>query len=107
MSTDPLDIYDGVAAEIVSSSPATTGKMFGMPCLMNDGKAFVGFFNGDMVFKLTALAHAEALELPGARLFDPSGRGRSMKEWVQIPAEHADRWLEFGQEALDYSGYSG
>ncbi len=103
MSTDPRAIYDGVATEIVASSPATTGKMFGMPCLMNNGKAFAGFAKEAMVFKLTALAHAEALALPGARLFDPSGRGRPMKEWVELPAEHADRWLEFGQEALDYS----
>src|SRR5256885_1418477 len=103
MSTNAHTIYDEVAGELIASSPATAGKMFGMPCLMNNGKMFAGFFKEAMVFKLTDLAHAEALALPGARLFDPSGGARPMKEWVEIPAEHADRWLEFGQEALRYS----
>jgi hypothetical protein len=104
MSTDPRAAYDAVA-ELASSSPATTGKMFGMPCLMNNGKAFAGFHKDTMAFKLTGLAHAEALSLPGAHLFDPSGRGRPMREWVTLPADHASRWLEFGQEALSYSGH--
>jgi hypothetical protein len=76
--------------------------MFGMPCLKYDGKMFAGYYKGAMTFKLTGLAHAEALALPGARLFDPSGRGRPMKEWVEVPADHSDRWPEFGDEALRY-----
>ena len=39
MSTDPRAEYDAVAAEITATSSATTGKMFGMPCLKNNGKA--------------------------------------------------------------------
>src|SRR5213080_1794393 len=104
MATDPRSSYEGVASEIVSASPSTTGKMFGMPCLKNeDGKAFAGFYEGAMVFKLTGPAHAEALGLSGARLFDPMGRGHPMKEWVQVPAEHASKWSNFGWEALRYS----
>jgi hypothetical protein len=103
MSTDPRSTYEAVASEITSASPATTGKMFGMPCLKNEnGKAFAGFYEGAMVFKLTGPAHAEALGLSGARLFDPMG-GRPMKEWVQVPDEHASRWSELGWEALRYS----
>ena len=74
-----------------------------MPCLKNsDGKAFAGYFEGAMVFKLSGASHAEALALAGSRLFDPSGRGRPMKEWVVVPFEHASRWLEFARDGFDY-----
>lgn len=102
MSTDPRAQYDAVASEIIATSSAITGKMFGMPCLKNNGKAFAGYFEGAMVFKLGDPAHAEALGLAGAHLFDPSARGRPMKEWVEVPSEHASRWPELAREALRY-----
>ncbi len=75
--------------------------MFGMPCLKTDaGKAFGGYFHGDMVFKLKEPDHARALRLPGARLFDPSEQGRPMKEWVQVPNGSAGDWVELGRAAL-------
>ena len=88
MPADPRAEYDAVAAELTATSSATSGKMFGMPCLKNNGKAFAGYFEGAMVFKLAVPRHTEALALSGARLFDPSGRGRPMKEWVEVPATH-------------------
>jgi len=102
MSSDSRAEYDAVVSEMLASSPATSGMMFGMPCLKNNGKAFAGFYQGAMVFKLGGSRHAGALALSGARLFDPSSRGRPMKEWVEVPGEHASRWLELAQEALQY-----
>ena len=102
MSTDPRAEYDAVASEIIATSSSITGQMFGMPCLKNNGKAFAGYYHGAMVFKLGAPTHADALALPGARLFDPSGLGRPMKEWVVVPDEYASRWPEFAREALLY-----
>src|SRR5438067_487738 len=102
MSTDPRAEYDAVAGEVTATSSAITGKMFGMPCLKNNGKAFAGFYQDAMVFKLKAPSHSEALALSGSRLFDPSGRGRPMKEWVEVTVEHAFRWLELAREALRY-----
>lgn len=104
MTSDPQAAYEAVVSEMVATSPATSGKMFGMPCLKNsNGKAFAGYTDGGMVFKLAGTSHAEALALTGARLFDPMG-GRPMKEWVVIPAEHSTRWIEFARDALDYVG---
>lgn len=102
MSSDPRAEYDAVVSEIKASSPATSGLMFGMPCLKNNGKAFAGYYEGAMVFKLGGATHTEALALFGSRLFDPTGRGRPMKEWVEVPVEHASRWLELAREALHY-----
>jgi len=102
MSSDPRAEYDAVVSELMASSPAASGIMFGMPCLKNNGKAFAGYHKGAMVFKLGGARHTEALALSGSRLFDPSGRGRPMKEWVEVSVEHAARWLELAREALQY-----
>lgn len=102
MVQDARAAYDEVASELTATSPATMGQMFGMPCLKINGKAFAGRYQQAMTFKLGGAAHASALALPGARLFDPSGLGRPMKAWVELPTEHAARWLEFGRQALDY-----
>lgn len=77
-------------------------QMFGKPCFKINGKAFVSFFENCMVFKLTGDAHKEALALKGAKLFDPSGKGRAMKEWVQVPFSSADKWGKLAKEAAAY-----
>ena len=103
MSLEPQAAYEAVVSEMIATTPTSSGKMFGMPCLKNaNGKTFAGYFEGAMVFKLGGASHAEALALAGARLFDPSERGRPMKEWVVVPVEHSLRWLEFAQDAFDY-----
>src|SRR5436305_14756893 len=103
MFLQPQTAYEAVVSEMMATSPATSGKMFGMPCLKNsNGKAFAGYSEGTMVFKLGGASHAEALALPGAKLFDPSERGRPMKEWVVVHFEHNSRWLEFARDAFDY-----
>jgi hypothetical protein len=58
-------------------------QMFGKPCFKINKKAFVSFFHNCMVFKLNGDIHQEALSFDGSELFDPSGKGRAMKEWVQ------------------------
>ena len=107
MSLDAQTEYDAVVSEMVATSPTSSGKMFGMPCLKNsNGKAFAGYFEGEMVFKLGGTSHAEALALSGARPFDPMG-GRPMKEWVVVPAEYVSRWLEFARDAFSYVAEKG
>ncbi len=77
-------------------------QMFGKPCFKVNGKAFICFFQEEMVFKLEGDAHKEAMGLGGAKLFDPSGKGRAMKEWVQLPAKHSARWEYFAKAAMKY-----
>ncbi len=81
---------------------AEQSQMFGKPCFKVDGKAFACFFNDEMVFKLAGDIHAEAVNLKGAKLFDPSGKGRAMKEWVQVPFAHAARWEHYATQAANY-----
>jgi len=81
---------------------AEAGQMFGKPCYKIGGKAFVCFFQDEMVFKLTGDTHARALALDGAQLFDPSGKGRAMKEWVQVPFTYRDQWTTLAGQAAAY-----
>ncbi len=81
---------------------AEESQMFGKPCFKVNGKAFTCFFGKDMVFKLAGDTHTAALALKGSKLFDPSGKGRPMKEWVQVPFTHHQYWEKFAGEALRY-----
>ncbi|MGV3631654.1 MAG: hypothetical protein ACO1O6_10615 [Bacteroidota bacterium] len=83
---------------------AVESQLFGKPCFKINGKAFISFFNNEMVFKLNGEMHSEALALDGSRLFDPSGKHRPMKEWVQVPGEYSEKWAEFAEAALEYVG---
>ena len=88
----------------LSMKDAIHGQMFGKPCFKINGKAFVCFYQNEMVFKLTKEIHDEALSLDGSQLFDPSGNKRPMKEWVQVPQDYADNWAKYAKAAMKYVG---
>ncbi len=94
----PQDRYTAISAQMPGTEP---GNMFGKPCLKVNGKAFACFFQDCMVFKLDGLARQQAMMLEGSQLFDPSGQGRAMKEWVQVPFSHQTLWDEFAREAVE------
>ena len=78
------------------------GQLFGKPCYKIGGKAFICFFEEEMVFKLSGDIHTQALDLTGSQLFDPSKKNRPMKEWVQVSYIHEEKWLNFAQKAALY-----
>ena len=76
--------------------------MFGKPALKDEaGKVFACLRDDGLVVRLGrgSPAHAEALALAGAHLFDPSGKDHPMKDWVTVPPEHSGRWPEFAELA--------
>lgn len=96
--------YEHVAAGLAERAGVKASSMFGMPTLKLDGKALAGVYGDAMTFKLSGGAHAEALRLDGAHLFDPSGMGRPMKAWVVVPLAHAGEWerlVELTLAAID------
>jgi hypothetical protein len=97
--------YDELADDLAArNDDVRLGQMMGMPAIKRGGKMVGGFWPGEdaMVFKLPNAAQREAaLALDGAHLFDPSeGRRAPMKEWVVVPAAHAQRWRELADQAL-------
>ncbi len=85
-----------------SVNDAVPGKMFGHPVYKVKKKAFTCYFHKDMVFKLDPTNLEKALALKGSKLFDPSGKDRPMKEWVQVKYLHKDDWPELSNAAAEY-----
>lgn len=79
---------------------AEAGKLFGKPCFKVNGNAFICFFQNSMVCKLTDTEHKKAMSLTGSQLFDPSGKSRPMKEWVQIPYAFVSLWSNYATSAF-------
>lgn len=98
--------FDEIADDLVAqNADVTLAQMMGMPALKRGGKLWVGFWKGEMVFKLVDAAERErALALDGAHLFDPGERDRPMKEWVVVPEPHTKEWPNLAELALRYRG---
>ncbi|MFE3002402.1 hypothetical protein ACFXG4_46470 [Nocardia sp. NPDC059246] len=95
------DDFERVAAGLADRG-VTVAKVFGKPAYKDvNGKAFACLFLDALACRLLegTAEHKEALELPGAELFDPSSRHRPMKDWVCVPHANAGRWLEFAEAA--------
>jgi hypothetical protein len=97
----PQEDFERVGAELADLG-VRISKMFGKPAYKNaDGKTFGCLYQDSLACRLVqgSAEHKAALDLPGARLFDPSGRERPMKDWVCVPHAGADRWSEFAEAA--------
>jgi len=91
--------FEAVLDELKNECDVVDTFMLGMPSVKRrDGKAFAGLYGGDMVFKLEGLAHASALGLDGAHLFEPMV-GQAMDAWVQVPPTHETQWVELARKA--------
>ncbi len=101
-TTEPArSAYARVRDAMASELGATPGQMMGNPMLYLRGKGFAGVWGDAMIFKLEGGAHEAALSLPGAKLFDPSGEGRPMKAWVEVPLASSAEWLRFARLAAE------
>ena len=91
-----------IAASFDPSLNVSTSKWFGKPCIGIGKKVFIILWGHDLAFKLTGEAHAEALKIDRAHLFDPRGKGSPMKEWVQIPEAQSSAWDRFARQSYEF-----
>jgi hypothetical protein len=95
--------FEELARSLCSDCPdVVSGQMFGKPCLKLNGKAFVAQQAGFVIFKLPGADREKAMHLSGAELWDPSGRGRPMKEWVAVTAVHHGQFRSLSDAAISY-----
>ena len=87
----------------------TIGRIYGFPCAMQQGHAFIAMVNEDMMgFRLHGRVRLQALALMGAKFWDPLGRNdENGMAWVRVPGEHMVRWDRLGIEALRCSKEGG
>jgi hypothetical protein len=91
-----------IAAQFRPNQQVAIAKWFGKPCIKVGSKVFVVLWGRDLAFKLTGQAHSDALQIKGAHLFDPRGKGNAMKEWVQIPKRQSSLWSRYAGLAYEY-----
>lgn len=96
--------FNRIGSKLQASHNATSGKMFGKPCLKgSNNKALAAFFKGEMVFKLGAEEiHLLRDRYPGSVKWDPSGKGRPMKDWLQVPAAFEEDWEKLAIQAVNF-----
>ena len=94
--------YQKLVAGLSAIQGVAVGQMFGKACVKINGKAFVCQHKEAVVFKLNGAHHQKAIALKGATLWDPSGKGRPMKEWVALPATESKHFPVFANAALAY-----
>lgn len=104
MSTPEYD-FERVAEDLIAvAADVRMGDLFGVPCITTAGKAFAAFQPdaGLMAFKLLEDDERErAQALPGAATWDPKGDGRGMPDWVAVPHDQVDTWVELARQALE------
>ena len=95
--------YRAVVEQLLSDPAVSEAQMMGMPSLKLGTKMFGGLFDGRLVVKIGRERAEQLIAAGRAEPFDPSGRGRPMKDWALLAAP-ADDWLELADEAKAFAG---
>ena len=100
---DPRARFDELVDDLKARDPdVEERKMMGRPCILVGGKMVACYESrGSLAFKLPDEAEQErALELDGARIYDPANNGRTMRGWIEVPFSHADEWPRLAETAM-------
>ena len=100
MSTKNHQYFEKI---VTATQDAALCNLFGKPCGKINKKAFVAFFEDEMVFKIGR----EEVELllqkyEGSKRWDPSGKNRAMKDWIQVSGEYFKDWEVLCQKAVEF-----
>lgn len=95
--------YTEIGQQFEDQYGTTISKMFGKPCLKTGGKAFAAFFKEAMIFKLgQEEVNFLKEKYNGSCNWDPSGKNRPMKDWLEIPADYESDWEQLAKQAMEY-----
>jgi hypothetical protein len=102
MTGSARDEYDDLCHALMAEIGATQTQMMGMPSLKRNGKLFAGFREGALIVRIGRERASELIDSGRAVGFDPSGMGRSMKDWATV-GPPTDDWHELAVEAAEYT----
>ena len=98
--------YAAVVHELTADAAVVETKMMGMPSLKLGSKLFAGSRDQSLVVKIGRERVDELVAADSASPFDPSGRGRPMKDWAVIAPGEGD-WVALAEEAKRYATSGG
>jgi hypothetical protein len=105
-SAESLAAFAAVLDEIAVAGAVERAVWFGTPAAKVDGKIFMALWRGALVARLGAEeVDLRVLARDGVR-FDPSGKGRAMKDWLESNAEPAE-WTELALCAIAFTADAG
>ena len=89
-------LADRLRERLQGRAGVTEKEMFGGPAFLTYGNMTVGVHEDDLIVRVGPEASQAALDRPGVRPFDITGR--SMRGWVLVAGqylddEHLGRWL--------------
>ncbi|MFV1961744.1 MAG: TfoX/Sxy family protein [Acidimicrobiia bacterium] len=93
-------LADEIRARIGGRGDVVEKQMFGGIAFMVTGNMAVGVSGDELMVRVGKEAHDEAVSLPGARIFDKSGR--PMRGWLAVAPEgfvtdaDFDVWIQRG-----------
>ncbi|NRR31509.1 hypothetical protein HSX11_15125 [Oxalobacteraceae bacterium] len=96
--------YNKLRAALAAGEDVGEGRLFGSACITVHGQAFVARHAEHVVFKLNGAYLEKALAVAGAALWDPSGLGQPMPEWVAVPLSASDQFVALAGAAAGYAG---
>jgi hypothetical protein len=99
METEQELVYHSVCSLIPK---AIKSSMFGVPCYKVLRKPFIMFYDNEIVCKLFDDEHTNAMQLKGAKLFNPMDNEKPMTNWVHIPYAFRNEWIIFAKKAFDF-----
>jgi hypothetical protein len=94
--------FEAIAARLLPEPGVERRRAFHNPGLTAGGRIFAMLVRGEMVVKLPAERCAGLVAAGAARPFD-RGQGRPLREWVVLPADGPEDWLERAEEALAFA----
>jgi hypothetical protein len=99
---EALAAFAEVLDEIAVAGDVERTKWFGTPAAKVEGRIFLALWRGRLVARLGA-EEVDARVVSGAgERFDPSGKGRAMKDWLEADAEPGE-WVELALGALAFT----
>lgn len=99
-----MTVNEALFHDLAGRMPETIkGKMFGALCLKcsNNGKAYLMYWNGFMIFKLHGEELKDALKLKNAKIFSPM-EDRPMGGWVQLDNGQSGKFDDLAMKAHEY-----
>lgn len=90
--------FEHLREELIQVFNISKGSLFGHKGLKVKGKIFAFYNEPNLVVKLDEQDRAQALQLEGAKNFNPMGT--PMKEWIEIPLR--EEWYNYAVKAMKY-----
>jgi hypothetical protein len=99
--------FDTICEYLNRAHETATGTVYGKPCVMHHGRAFIAFHLDGMGFKVRGRIRLQALALTGAKFWDPLMPDRPDPDWVWIPSAFFLSWDRMAVEAFRQSKDQG